>query len=289
MKRVAFVAIIMIIAMMSSFSPSSYALSTEDLQFEVILQDGSGSKIDNEYLETTVSFDTVTDCTTIRYYLRTATIITIPPTNILIESDSGTFNSFVTITGLKSYLAESGIRMTISNGDQQYSADLTNDNKFTSYFNNSDAYAVLECNKPYSISMTTLGSIETTVPPEDINDISFTFTVHMAKGNHQVMFISQDEVVDAYKAMDGYVIDKLPSVSRAGYDFKGWFLPDGREVTEGFVITENDADIIATAEWEQKEGLPIAIIVTGSIIGLLVIGGAVFFVIKKRRGTPFND
>lgn len=271
-------------------SQSSVSAGSDDkFSFKVTLTDEDNKEIETSLENITITFDTVTTCDYVKYYMRVSTQITIPPTNLVVKSDSGTFNSFVTITGLKSYLAESGIRMTISNGDQQYSADLTNDNHFTSYFNNSDAYAVLECNKPYSISMTTLGTIETTVPPEDIAGISFTFTVHMAKGNHQVMFISQDEVVDAYKAMDGYVIDKLPSVSRAGYDFKGWFLPDGREVTEGFVITENDADIIATAEWEQKEGLPIAIIVTGSIIGLLVIGGAVFFVIKKRRGTPFND
>ena len=284
MKKI-MITIITAIVILSSVSPSSSALTVDDLQYEVVLQDESGAKIDDGYMNTKVMFDTSTDSISTKYYLRTATTLTIPPTNLYIQSDSGTFNSFVTITGLKSYLADSGIRMTITNGDQHYSADLTKENKYTSYFNNADAYAVLDCNKPYSISMTTLGAVETTVPPEDINDITFTFTVHMAKGNHQVMFISQDDVVEAYKVMDGYVIDKLPSISRTGYDLVGWFLPDGREVTEGFVITENDADIIATAEWKENDALTFGLPVVGIIIGELLVGMFIFFLIKKRRGN----
>jgi uncharacterized repeat protein (TIGR02543 family) len=175
--------------------------------------------------------------------------------------------------------------MTITNGDQHYSADITKDNQFTSYFYNSAAYAVLDCNKPYSISMTTLGAVETTVPPEDINDITFTFTVHMAKGNHQIMFVSQDEVVEAYKVMDGYVIDKLPSVSRTGYDLKGWFLPDGREVTEGFVVTENDGDIIATAEWEENSALTVGLPMLAITIAEVLVGALALFLIMKKKGN----
>lgn len=283
----AFIVVVTFTILAAVCSPLSSSMSVDDLQFTVYLCNGDNEQINTITDEDTIiTFDTETDATGTKYYMSSATVIKIAPASLYIESDSGTYNSFVTITGLKSYLAESGIRMTITNGDQHYSADLTKDNQFTSYFNNSDAYAVLDCNKPYSISMTTLGAIETTVPPEDITDISFTFTVHMAKGNHQVMFISQDEVVDAYKVMDGYKIDKLPSVSRTGYELKGWFLPDGREVTEEFVVTEDDADIIATAEWEKKDGLPIAIIIVISITAVSAIAGTTFFVIRKRRGDP---
>ena len=208
--------------------------------------------------------------------------------NILIESTEGEFNIFTTVTGLSSYLHETGLRMELSNSENTYTADLTASNGFKDvYYRDDDSSrAVFKPNVKYPISIKTLADVEHEVAPEDVQDIVITFTAHLKEDLHHIAFFSEGKLVDSYVLEDGETIRPLPIVEREGYEFMAWISESGEEIKEGRVVTDKDKDIISTAQWKEIPQEPdsnfnwiIPVIVAAIITSVAFI----LFLFKRRR------
>lgn len=222
--------------------------------FTVDLVDDEGK--DAPYVfQPSYTCNTVTTISGTVFYLQAHRAISISSVNLLIESDTGEFNSYVTIEGLSSYLAESGIRVELSYDEQLFHADLTSTNNYKSYFiDQYESRAVLEPNIKYPITVRPLNDVSSTVVPETVSDVVMEFTVHMKDGFHQIVFISDGEIVSSYKLLDGQAILPLPVIERDGYTLDGWFTQDGKQIVEGYVVTSEDQDIISYAKWTPNGG-----------------------------------
>ena len=221
-------------------SPVSHAEPSNISYFDVKIVDNEGQESTN-ILSHCYVVDTITDITGTTYILRAQVSLQASPANILIESDEGTFNCYVRVTGLSSYLQEAGMRIQLTDGENEYNADLRQENEFISYLkDDGNSNMVLQPNTMYPMYIMTLDDVEHQAPPETVENVVIEITAHLKDGMHQVAFFSEGEMVDAYKLADGQSIRPLPTVERDGYTFDGWFMQNGTPVEEGYVVTEQD-------------------------------------------------
>lgn len=269
--------------------PSSSALNSEDY-FKIRLVDDEGNDSPNVLAES-YTIDTITTVSGTVFILKAHKTISASSVNLLIESNDGKFNSYVSVENLSSYLAESGVRVELSYGSQTYHADLKQNNSYKAYFEN-DAHSVatLDPGIKYHLTIRPLTDISSSIVPETISNVKFTFSAHMETGYHQVAFYSEGVLVQAYKLADGQTINVLPDPpARDGYEFLGWYLPNGQKLTAGYVITADDGDIIATAKWSSQDSqTPISF---DWWIYLVIAGvaGGIFFIILKRRNKEEEE
>lgn len=205
------------------------------------------------------------------------------PANVVIKSDSGRYNVSVRFDGLEQWLQDAVMDVTLTSGEKVFHALINS--RDNHYFLDGEALASFEPGKQYGLAITTTQGIISDIAPEDIHDIRITFNANLESGYHQVVFISEGEIIDTYVLPDNATISEIPSVSRSGYSFQGWFTPDGKEVTEGYVISPDEGDIIATAKWEADgSGGPNIIPITiGGVSLLLLATGFIIFFIKRRK------
>lgn len=283
MRVVVAVGIVLALLLLPLSSEVAYGEKIED-SFSVKLTDADGNDLSDPLFggSVVVYFDTYDSPDGTIYRLKAMLSIKTIPANLVINASGGLFRLAVSISGIESFLAETGMRITISNEDGTYEADLLSSNNYSNEFKNGANIAALDPNVNYSISVNLIDGYESAVPPESVSNIKITFQAIASDGFHQVMFISEDETVESYMAFDNYVIEKTPSVSRSGYTFKGWFTPDGREITDGYVISPNEGDIIAFAEWEKNDSNTIIYLAIGGGAGLLAVG-LLLFLLKRRN------
>ena len=255
--------------------------------FSIKLTDVNGNDLSDPLFggEVTVYFDTYDTTNGIIYKLKAMLSIKTIPANLVINASGGLFKLAVSAQGMGSFLTETGMRITITNDDKTYSADLRSTNSYSDEFRHDGNLAALDPNTNYSVSVSLIDGYESPVPPESVSNIKITFQAIASDGFHQVMFISQDETVESYMAFDNYVIEKVPEVSRSGYSFQGWFTPDGRQITDGYVISPNEGDIIAYAEWEKDESNNTLIYVGIGGGSALLAGALLLLLLKKKRDS----
>ena len=253
--------------------------------FTLRLTDSDGNDLSDPLFggDVVVYFDTSnTEHGTI-YKLKAMLSIRTIPANLVIIASGGLFKLAVSATGMGAFLDDTGMRISISDGSDEYSADLNKSNNYSADFRNGANLATLDPNTNYSVSACLIDGYESDVPPESVKNITITFQAIASEGFHQVIFISEDETIESYMAFDGYVIESVPSVYRSGYSFEGWFTPDGREITDGYVISPDEGDIIAFAKWEKKESNNTTIyLAAGGGAGLLALG-LLLFALKRRN------
>jgi len=285
----AFILLLFVISPLCCANNSTAA--TPDIPFfDVKVVDNEGNETD-DYLAHRYTVDTFTDQTGTTFFLKAHLSLQAIPANILIVSDEGEFNLCASITGLSSYLKDSGVRIELRDSDKTYTSDLTESNNFDGvYFRDENGLrAVLQPNTIYPFSIKTLDDVEHQVAPEKVKDVVVTFSAHLTDGFHQVAFYSEGQLIDTYKLTDGQTIRPTPIVERDGYEFNGWFTKNGEQIQEGRVVTENDGDIIAYANWTELSPSSsgtnfnwiIPIIITAVILGLLII----FLVYRRRRSA----
>lgn len=255
-------------------------------QFTLKLLDSDGHDLSDPLFggEVIIYFDTISTDNGVIYKLKAMLSIKTIPANLVIESTGGLFTLSAKVSGIDSFLNDTGMRITIVNSEDAYCVDLTKSNNFSDDFKHGSNLAALGPNTYYAVSFNLIDGYDSTVAPEDVKDITITFQATASEGFHQVMFISQDETIESYMAFDNYVIEEVPSVSRSGYSFLGWQTPDGKEIAPGYVISSNDGDIIAYAQWEKNESNSYLIPVIGGTMGLLaVVAAIVVFALKKKK------
>ena len=254
--------------------------------FSLKLTDSDGNDLSDPLFggDVTFFFDTYDTKYGTIYKLNAMISIRTIPANLIINASGGLFRLAVSAKGMDSFIGQTGMRITITNEDNTFNADLIEGDNYSTEFKNGANIAALDPNTNYAVSICLIDGYESTVPPESVTDIKITFQAIASDGFHQVMFISQDDVVESYMAFDNYVIEEVPSVSRSGYSFKGWYTLDGKEITNGYVISPNDGDIIAYAEWEKNENsiLPIALGIGGG--SALLLGLVVLVALKRKHG-----
>ena len=274
-----------------AYIPTGYsdAESPDISYFDVKIVNNDGTDAEG-ILSHSYTIDTITDITGTTYILRANISLQAKPANLLIESDEGTFNCYVTVTGLSSYLREAGVRIQLQDESKTYISDSTEATHFVStYFtDDSDSRAVLKPNIMYPMTIRTLDDVEHEVAPEKVENVVIEFTAHLKEGMHQIAFFNGDELVDAYKIADGQAIRPLPAApEKDGYNFEGWYTKDGKVISEGYIVTEDDGDIIGYARWTavpiSSDGFNWLIpIIIGAVIGGLIIA----FLLVKRRKSP---
>lgn len=282
------VCIMSVMCIVCTLIDESKADSPDISYFDVKIVDNEGHDSPN-ILSHRYVVDTITDNTGTTYILRAQISLQASPANVFIESDEGTFNCYVRVTGLSSSLKESGIRIQLTDGENEYKADLKQQNEFVSYLEGEgDSKMTLQPNTMYPMYIMTLEEASQQIPPEDVEDVVIEITAHLKDGMHQVAFFSEGEMVDAYKLADGQSIRPLPTVERDGYTFDGWFMQNGTPVEEGYVVTEQDGDIIAYARWTPVPGSSsysmnwiILVIIAAIIIGLFIM----FLYYRRRRSS----
>ena len=289
MKAVLFTVVAILFTVnVTVISDCSNAESIED-SFSLKLTDSEGNDLSNPLFggDVTIFFDTYDTPNGTIYKLKAMLSIRTIPANLIIKASGGLFKLAVSAQGMGSFLTETGMRITITNDDNTYNADLRNSNNYSDEFRHDSNIAALDPNVNYSVSVSLIDGYESSIPPESVSNIKITFQAIASDGFHQVMFISQDETVESYMAFDNYVIEKVPDVSRSGYSFQGWFTPDGRQITDGYVISPNEGDIIAYAEWEKNESNN-TIIYVGIGGGAAAIAGLLLLLLlkKKRDSEP---
>ena len=258
--------------------------------FTLRLTDSEGNDLSDPLFggEVTVFFDTIDiGGGTYIYKLKAMLAIKTVPANLLVVASGGLFKLSVNASGMGSFLDSTGMRISITDGDSVFSADLKKDNGYSSDFRNGLNIATLDPNKNYSVSICLIDGYESDIPPESVKNITFTFQAMASEGFHQVMFISEDETIESYMAFDNYVIEKVPSVSRSGYTFEGWFTPDGRQITDGYVISPDEGDVIAFAKWEKSgNNTPIILGGVGGGVGALALLLLLFAFKRKKDSEP---
>ena len=80
-----------------------------------------------------------------------------------------------------------------------------------------------------------------------------------------VSFVSEGEVVDTKTILPTVALGQLPSISREGYDFVGWFDSEGKEVTETTIVSDLPT-LTVTASWKEIEKRTISYVSDGSVI-----------------------
>ena len=279
---VAALALFAIMAPISDVSNGSYV---ED-SFSLTLTDKDGNDLkDPIFGDVTIFFDTYNAPNGTIYKLKAMLSIRTIPTNLVINASGGLFKLAVSAQGMDSFLTDTGMRITITNDDKTYNADLRSSNNYSDEFRHDSNVAALDPNVIYSVSVSLIDGYESPVSPESVSNIKITFQAIASDGFHQVMFISQDETVESYMAFDNYVIEKVPEVSRSGYSFQGWFTPDGRQITDGYVISPNEGDIIAYAEWEKDESNNTLLYVGIGGGSALLAGALLLLLLKKKRDS----
>ena len=267
------------------YSSESDAENLSD-SFSLRLTDSEGNDLSDPLFGggVTVFFDTYDTEHGTLYKLKAMLSIKTIPANLEITAPDGLFKVAVSATGLGSYIDETGLRVTLtdSGSGSVFNADLRKSNGYSAGFKNGANVAAVDPNVSYDVSVSLIGEYSSYVPPEQLQDIKITFQAIASEGFHQVVFVSQDNVVDSYLAFDGYVIGEVPTVSRIGYTFKGWFTPDGRQIADGYVITANDGDIYAIAVWEQDEGFSMMLYV--GIGGVAVASLLLLLFLLKKGG-----
>lgn len=269
---------------------ASYSEASNDSEpFSISLTDDSGSELDGPLFDGVVFyFHTHTYANNVVEY-RLMAMVTIPivPSNVLITSGGGQFEVDVQIEGLSSFLADTGIIVTLESSDYEYTACLKNSptDPYHSKFMDESGVALFDPNKSYKLSITTGDGYTSVDPPTEMQNIRITFNAVLATGHHLVVFESEGSIVESYVVHDNHKIDHLPSVSRSGYTLQGWFTADGRQITEGYIVTPEEGDVYAYAKWEPNpdSGFPI-IIVIGGIGGALATAAILFILLKKKKG-----
>ena len=275
-------AFLLTMSVMLPVSDDSRGASFED-SFSLKLMDSEGRDLsDPLFGNVTIFFDTIdTEHGTI-YKLKAMLSIRTIPANLLITSSGGLFRLAVTASGLGSFIDSTGMRITITDSSNVFTADLKSESGYSAEFKNGANTAALDPNVNYSVSISLIDGYDSLVPPESISSIKITFQAIASEGFHQVMFISQDETIESYMAFDNYVIEEVPSVSRSGYAFKGWYTADGKEITDGYIISKDDGDIIAFANWEKEEGSGIMLYIAGGG-GAAGLAALLLFALKKKK------
>lgn len=252
--------------------------------FSIKLTDSDGNDLSDPLFggEVTIYFDTYnTEHGTI-FKLKAMISIQAVPANIMIASTGGEFKLVASVTGVEgSFVEETGLRFTITNGEDAFNADLKKSNGYFAEFTDGEKIATLSPNVNYSVSASLPGGYDSSAKPGDMKDAKITFRAILADGTHQVVFISEDQTIESYVAIDNQVIEKVPSVSRGGYTFKGWFTPDGKEINDGYVISPNEGDVIAFAKWEKNDDNMILYLgIAGSSIAALLL---LLLFLKRRK------
>ena len=289
--RMRYVIILLTLFILLAITPVEYsnAESPDISYFDVKLVNNDGTEAEG-ILSHSYSVDTFSDATGTTFILKANISLQAKPANLFIESNEGTFNCRVTITGLSSYLEEAGIRIQLQDDEKTYISDCTKTNNFEKIYlvNDTNSRAVLRPNVMYPMTIRTLDDVEHDAPPQKVENVVIEFTVHLKEGMHQVAFFNGDELVEAYKIADGQAIRPLPAApERNGYEFNGWFTQDGRSIPEGYVVTEDDGDIIQYARWT-------AVVIPSDsfnwiipvIVGAVIAGLIFAFVLVKRHKTP---
>ena len=276
---------LVLVALVPMFSSCSNAEQIEEV-FSITLTDSEGNDLSDPLFggDVVIYFDTYHTPDGTVYKLKAMLSVKTVPANVLITASGGLFKLAVSAKGLGSFLEETGMRVTITDGENTYNADMRKSNNYSADFRNGANIASLDPNVNYAVSISLIDGYESTVPPESLTDIRITFQAIAADGFHQVMFISQDETVESYMAFDDYVIEEVPSVSRSGYTFKGWFTPEGKEITDGYVISPTEGDVIAYAEWEKNESSNIALYIGIGGGSAALLGLVALVLLKKRNG-----
>ena len=250
--------------------------------FSLKLTDSEGNDLsDPLFGDVTIFFDTINTHNLTIFKLKAMLAIKTIPAYLKVTSTGGLFKMTVSAEGAGSFLDDTGMRITITDSTNTFTADLTKNGGYLAEFKNGANVAALDPNVNYSVSANLINEYNSQVTPESVNNIKFTFQAIASEGFHQVIFMSQDDVVESYVAFDNYVINEVPSVSRSGYTFKGWFTPDGKEVTAGQVITSDDGDIIAIAKWEENENNIIVYIGVGG--GVSAAAVLLLLLLKRRK------
>ena len=289
MNTKVWVAIMTLVFMAASLQYTFDESSGETISdsFSIKLTDSEGNDLSDPLFggEVTIFFDTYDTSNGTIYKLKAMLAIKTIPANLVINASGGLFKLAVSVQGMDSFLTETGMRITITEDDKTYSADLRSSNNYSDEFRHDSNVAALDPNTNYSVSVSLIDGYESPVPPESVSNIKITFQAIASDGFHQVMFISQDETIESYMAFDNYVIEKVPEVSRSGYSFQGWFTPDGRQITDGYVISPNEGDIIAYAEWEKDESNNTLIYVGIGGGSALLAGALLLLLLKKKRDS----
>ena len=297
MTRIVAKSIIIAITVLATTSLIMADYSSSD-SFSIRLTDTDDNDLSDPLFGNVIFyFDTHTDALGTIYKMKAMQTIELVPSKVIITSEMGLFEVSVDIDGLEGYLASSGLRFTLSSADETFHADLKSSNDFACTFKDeSNNVARFSPNTGYVLGASTLDNVDTPIAPETITNITITFRANVTDGFHQVTFISQTstndrEIIESYTVPDNYKIEEVPTVTRSGYIFKGWFTLDKEKIEPGFVVTSEMTDIIAYAEWDEipasdsgggGDQFPYLIIaiIAGCIIGTLLI----VFLFRKRRG-----
>ena len=283
---VCMVAICMIIMPVTIVGESNAAeYENRDGNFSIDILDGNKKKIETIIDDAAIYYDTETCASKTIFRMKSTCTIDTIPSYIYISSNSGLFNVEVSTDGLNSYLKESGLEMTLKSETETFVNHIDPLTNTPDFFMFNDDKAELSPNTMYRISISTWReATPSEIVPEDMDNVTITFTASIAKGFHQVTFFNDGEALLSYKVRDGEAITQFPTnLTHANGTFKGWFTPEGVQIYDGYIVTPEDQDIIANATWEESNNTLLYI-----ILGLIVTGiaaSAFIVFMKKKKGN----
>ena len=146
--------------------------------------------------------------------------------------------------------------------------------------------AALLPNVPYKITIRPLNNISTSIIPESMHNVTFEFSAHIKSSLHHIQFRSEGEIIQSYILADGQAITSLPTPNpREGYQFQGWFLPNGMQLIEGYIVTSSDGDIIATARWTHESSNAVNFDWWIPLLILAIISGILIYWHHRRSAS----
>jgi len=215
--------------------------------------DSEGNIYDGRLLDGSgVDFITEVTDTGITYTVLAGTDVpTSKPLFLRIISDiDSRFNMSMSVKGLSSWMAMTGLGCTLFYGEDSFSSEVVEQGRDVDFINGSGKQAEFDRDVLYELTFHTVNEAVLTAgtPPNPIKGIIISFTAVSMMEHHVIHFDANGGIVteSEKEVAAGHPVGELPKAYRPGFDFDGWYVNSERLTS--FTIMGH-TDITAKAEW----------------------------------------
>lgn len=205
------------------------------------LLDGSGVDFITEVIDTGITYRV----------LAGTDVPTSKPLFLRIISDiDSSFNMSMSVKGLSSWMAMTGLGCTLFYGEDSFSSEVVEQGRDVDFINGSGKQAEFDRDVLYELTFHTVNEAVLTAgtPPNPIKGIIISFTAVSMMEHHVIHFDANGGIVteSEKEVAAGHPVGELPKAYRPGFDFDGWYV-DSERLTSSTIM--GHTDITAKAEW----------------------------------------
>ncbi len=243
-------AITLLLLFSSLFIIPAEELSADDYSIEILNEDGSKLDPNTPMIKKLLEFVTYTDEHGTRYYLEKETQLTEKTFYLRINAQSGTFHVTASVPSadISGSLHKAGLKLSLANGEDEFSAVLDTNDNFDSIFSEDENTAIFKPNILYKITIVTAHGIDGDSQVEKTPEFTLRFETTPID-SYVVVFDDDGEIIETRMVEKDTAIGKLPTPpARAGAEFQGWFDKNDKKWKESDIVSDN---MILHSKWAR--------------------------------------